>query len=406
MIVDESDLPIWLRPTMKMEDLQKCIQKKSNANLGMYIHIPFCRVRCQFCAFYVQTHQEKNVQYFLDGLERELQLFGKESGLASLPVTSVYFGGGTPTALSAGQLGQVLDDIQKWFAVTADAEISVEAHPATVNSDNVKALRSNGFNRLSLGAQSFDDRELLQLGGRSVSQTIQTAMECVRQAGFDNISLDFIYGFPRHTEASWERTLEAAVALQPTHLSCYAFTVEEGSHFYKRVVDGTADVPDEDLQARLAMFTGDYLEAAAYEQYEISNFCKPGFACQQNLRYWQGASYLGCGPSAQSFVSEVRFGNQADLDSYCGTLVQGALPIDHLTILDTQALQREKIVFGLRTTQGVRCDQVRMFSRKNIEWAKAFRELKEQGLLSEEEGYVHLTGRGIRFADTVAVALF
>jgi len=390
---------------MKIESLKKCIPEKASVSLGVYIHIPFCRVRCQFCAFYVQIHQEEKVQAFLTRLGREIQLYGREIGLDTIPVTSIYFGGGTPTVLSSRQLVHVLDDIRKWFAVTADAEISVEAHPGTVNRESLIVLRSQGFNRLSIGAQSFDNQELLQLGGRSVSQTTQTTMEYARQAGFDNLSLDLMYGFPRHAVASWERTLNATVALKPTHLSCYAFTVEEGSHFHDKVKQGTASVPDEALQARLARFTGEYLKVAGYEQYEISNFCQAGFACQHNLRYWQGESYLGLGPSSQSFVSGVRFGNVADLDSYSLALTQKELPIDYLEVLEAPEVQREQIVFGLRTMRGVLRDRVGSLSWRDAEWARAFSGLKEQGLLVEEEGYVRLTEKGIQFADTVAVAL-
>jgi len=390
---------------MTIDVLKKYIHQKSHPNLGVYIHIPFCRVRCQFCAFYVQTFREKKVQAFLDGLDREIHLYGREIGLENIPVTSVYFGGGTPTMLSASQLVQVFDEINKWFDVAADAEISLEAHPGTVDQQSVNMLRSRGFNRLSIGAQSFDDQELLQLSGRSTSRTTQTAMEFARQAGFENISLDLMYGFPGHTTDSWEQTLDATIALAPTHLSCYAFTVEEGSHFYDKVTHGTVCPPDEAVQARLAMFTGEYLKAAGYEQYEISNFCQSGFACRHNLRYWQGESYLGLGPSSQSFVSGVRFGNVADLDSYCLELIQKELPIDHLEALKTQEIRREQIVFGLRTIRGVLRDQVGYLLERDVGWARAFSGLKVQGLLVEEEGYVRLTKKGIQFADTVAVAM-
>lgn len=390
---------------MTLDVLKKSIHEKSNPNLGVYIHIPFCRVRCQFCAFYVQTFREKKVQAFLDGLDREIHLYGREIGLENIPVTSLYFGGGTPTMLSARQLVQVFDEINTWFDVAADAEISLEAHPGTVDQQSLHMLRSRGFNRLSIGAQSFDDQELLQLSGRSTRRTTQTAMEFARQAGFENISLDLMYGFPGHTADSWEQTLDATIALAPTHLSCYAFTVEEGSHLYDKVKNGTVCPPDEAVQARLATLTGEYLKAAGYEQYEISNFCQSGFACRHNLRYWQGESYLGLGPSSQSFVSGVRFGNVADLDSYCLALIQKELPIDHLEALKTQEIQREQIVFGLRTMRGVLRDQVGYLSERDVGWARAFSGLKVQGLLVEEEGYVRLTEKGIHFADTVAVAL-
>lgn len=389
---------------MKIDYLKTVFHQKSIPSLGVYIHIPFCRVRCQFCAFYVQTYQNKKVQDFLEGLDREIHLYGEKIGFKGIPATSVYFGGGTPTVLSVQHLTQIFHSIQKWFAVSADAEISVEAHPAAVNFEDLKLLHSHGFNRISIGAQSFDDQELEKLGGRALSLATQKAVISARQAGFENISLDLMYGFPSHTCTSWHQTLKSAIALEPTHLSCYAFTVEEGSHFHDLVQKGLVG-PNESLQSDLAKFTIDFLENSGFVRYEISNFSKPDFACKHNLRYWQGEDYLGFGPSAQSFVSGARFGNEADLDSYCSTLVQEELPIEQLEVLTHQKLIRERIIFGLRTAKGVPCERVRTLFRKDTKWAGEFNGLKEQGLLAEEEGYVLLTEKGIQFADTVAVAL-
>lgn len=390
---------------MKIDSLKHCIDRKSVTDLGLYIHIPFCRVRCQFCAFYVKTSQEESVQAFLDGFAREIHLYGRDVGWGTIPVSSVYLGGGTPTVLSARQLVAVLDEIEKWFTLADGAEITVEGHPGTINREDLSVLRRRGFNRISLGAQSFDDGELVQLGGRSESLATETAVVFARQAGFENISLDLMYGFPGHSMPSWNRTLEATLALAPTHLSCYAFTVEEGSHVYDKVERGTALPPDEELQATLEFFMGKYLKAAGYEQYEISNFCQPGFFCRHNLRYWQGESYLGLGPSAQSYVSGVRFGNLSDLDAYCEAMRHDELPVEHLEVLDSQAMKREHIVFGLRTMQGVLHHQVASLSEKDTAWGGVVHRLHHEGLLAEEKGYVRLTQKGLQFADTVAVAL-
>lgn len=387
---------------MKIDIIKNCICEKPTASLGLYIHIPFCRVRCQFCAFYVQTHREAQVQVFLTKLAHEIQLYGRAVGLGNIPISSVYFGGGTPTVLSAKQLVNVLDEIQRWFTVTDTAEISLEGHPGSINREDLEVLRSRGFNRISIGAQSFDDQELLQLGGRSLSRETEASVEYSRQAGFENISLDLMYGFPGHTTTSWNRTLEATLALTPTHLSCYAFTVEEGSHFYERVEQGTAFAPDEEVQASLAWLTVEYLEAVGYEQYEISNFCQPGFSCQHNLRYWQGESYLGLGPSAQSFVGGARFGNPSDLDIYCAAT---DLPVEQLEVLDFQEIQREHIVFGLRTMQGVLQHQIDSLADINKDWGGTVLRLEKEGFLAEEKGYMRLTRKGMQFADTVSVAL-
>ena len=393
------------RQMMNIAEIRTRLHAIPNPSLGLYLHIPFCRVRCQFCAFYVQPQQEEKIHAFLEGLTTELQLYSQELGLGTIPVTTVYFGGGTPTALSVNQLAKILETIQQEFAVSSDAEISVEAHPGTVDLKSLETLRSKGFNRLSIGAQSFDDQELTQLGGRSMSEATNMAMNSARRAGFENLSLDLMYGFPGQTRESWQGTLDATVALKSNHLSCYAFTVEEGSHFHQKVQQGRAGSVDEEEQARLATITTQFLHQAGYNQYEISNFCQPGFACQHNLRYWQGESYLGMGPSAQSFVSGVRFGNIGDLDVYCRTLKQGTVPVDQWEILDCRQIQRERIVFGLRTIQGVNLQQIQSLEKSDPGWALAYQGMKAQELLTESEGIVRLTTKGTLFADTVAVAL-
>ena len=385
--------------------LQERLRTKSLSSLGLYIHIPFCRVRCQFCAFYVKPHYQKYVQAFLDGLAREIDAYGDLYGLNTTPVTSVYFGGGTPTVLSAKQLVAVLDNIERTFRVSKDAELSIEAHPNTINFENLTILRSRGFNRLSMGVQSFDDHELQQLGGRSESQTTEKVFELARQVGFQNINLDLMYGFLGHTLSSWEQTLDATINLKPAHVSCYAFTVEEGSYFYEKVLVGEASEPEEALQNDLGKFTRISLERKGYEQYEISNFCQPGFACQHNLRYWTSEAYLGFGPSAQSYLGGVRFGNVGDLNSYCEILANSELPFKNLEPLNIQQIQKERIIFGLRMRKGVSVERVRSLSKKNVAWGRSLVTLVNQGLISEEEGHVRLTTRGIQFADSVSAAL-
>ena len=252
--------------------LEERLRTESTSSLGLYIHIPFCRVRCQFCAFYVKPDHREYVRAFLDGLAKEIDAYGELYSLKTIPVTSVYFGGGTPTVLSAKQLITVLDNIERTFRLSADAELSIEVHPNTINFENLTILRSRGFNRLSIGAQSFDDQELYQLGGRSESQTTVKAFKLARQVGFQNINLDLMYGFLGQTLSSWEQTLDATIDLRPNHVSCYAFMVEEGSSFYEKVIAGKVPEPEEALQNNLGKFTRISMERKGYEQYEISNF--------------------------------------------------------------------------------------------------------------------------------------
>ena len=385
-------------------DFKKTLEGFHAEDLGIYVHVPFCRARCRFCAFYMEMPGEDRVQAFLSGLDHELGLYARDAGLCTIPVDTIYFGGGTPTMLTSQQLIRILGAIRRWFAVADDAEISIEVHPGTVTSESLRALRQAGFTRLSVGGQSFDQNELHELGGRTFGGGVGQAIAWARSAGFTNISLDLLYGFPGHSMESWQRTLEAALAVSPTHLSCYAYTLEEGSPFYREVMRGKGSEPDQEFQVALEERAVEQLAAAGFERYEISNFCRPGHECRHNMRYWQVQAYLGLGPSAQSCLGHARFGNVADLEWYADSLKRGTLPLDEITCLSRERLERERVIWGLRVVSGVRLKPTE--NRQETTLLQTICQLSEKGLLRvEAEGRVRLTDLGIRYADTVAVAL-
>ena len=385
-------------------DFKKTLGRFHEENLGIYVHVPFCRARCRFCAFYMEMPGENRVQTFLSGLDHELRLYASDVGLRAIPVHTIYFGGGTPTTLTSRQLVRILNDIRYWFAVEDDAEISIEVHPGTVSPDSLRTLRQSGFTRLSVGAQSFDRNELRDLGGRAFGAEVRQVVSWARSVGFTNISLDLMYGFPGQSMESWQRTLGEALSLSPTHLSCYAYTLEEGSPFHREMMQGKGAAPDQEFQLVLEGEAVDRLVAAGFERYEISNYCRAGYECRHNMRYWHVLPYLGLGPSAQSSLGHARFGNVADLESYADSLKRGTLPLDEVTSLSPDQLDRERMVWGLRTLSGV---PVRMkATEQKTTLLQTIRRLREQGLLQmEKQGRVRLTDLGMRFVDTVAVAL-
>ncbi|MYD31029.1 MAG: radical SAM family heme chaperone HemW [Nitrospira sp. SB0677_bin_15] len=385
-------------------DFKKVLGRFYEETLGIYVHVPFCRARCRFCAFYMESLREDRVQAFMDGLAQELRLYASDLELHKMPVQTIYFGGGTPTALAPRQLACILNDIRYWFAVEEDAEISIEAHPGTVSPAGLETLRQSGFTRLSVGAQSFDQNELRDLGGRAFGAAVRQAVSWARSAGFTNISLDLMYGFPRQSIESWQRTLDEALALSPAHLSCYAYTLEEGSPFHREMMQGKGSAPDQEFQLILEDEAVNRLVAAGFERYEISNYCRAGYECRHNMRYWHVLPYLGLGPSARSSLGHVRFGNVADLESYADFVKKGTLPLDEVTSLSPDQVDREHIVWGLRMLSGV---PVRMTAiEQKTPLLQAIRQLGEQGLLQmEKQGRVRLTDLGMRFVDTVAVAL-
>ena len=385
-------------------DFKKTLGRFHEENLGIYVHVPFCRARCRFCAFYMEMPGENRVQTFLSGLDHELRLYARDVGLRAIPVHTIYFGGGTPTTLTSRQLIRILNDIRYWFTVEDDAEISIEVHPGTVSPDSLRTLRQSGFTRLSVGAQSFDRNELRDLGGRAFGAEVRQVVSWARSVGFTNISLDLMYGFPGQSMESWQRTLGEALSLSPTHLSCYAYTLEEGSPFHREMMQGKGAAPDQEFQLVLEGEAVDRLVAAGFERYEISNYCRAGYECRHNMRYWHVLPYLGLGPSAQSSLGHARFGNVADLESYADSLKRGTLPLDEVTSLSPDQLDRERMVWGLRTLSGV---PVRMkATEQKTTLLQTIRQLREQGLLQmEKQGRVRLTDLGMRFVDTVAVAL-
>ncbi len=386
-------------------DLKKHFGRIRTETLGLYVHVPFCRARCRFCALYMERHRESRVRLFLRALERELRLYAHGAGLREIPVHTIYLGGGTPTTLTPRQLLRVLDAIREAFVVDDEAEVSVEVHPGTVTREGFETLRQGGVTRLSVGGQSFDPKELLTLGGRAFGAETRHAVRWARSVGFSNISLDLMFGFPGQSEASWQRTLDEAIALSSAHLSCYAYTLEEGSPFHREFLRGCGEEPDQALQATLEDMAAERLSAAGFTRYEISNYCRPYRECRHNMRYWRGQAYLGLGPSAQSYLGRIRFGNVADGERYADSIGEGLLPLDEFASLSFEQRDRERVVMGLRLLSGVPTGPVFTGDARTAR-GRTIHRLRADGLLIEEQGTLRLTKRGIRHADTVAVALW
>ncbi|MBI2762079.1 MAG: radical SAM family heme chaperone HemW [Chloroflexi bacterium] len=274
-------------------------------SISLYLHIPFCDHRCAYCDFNAYAGLETLIPAYVDALGTEVRFWAERLG--ARPVPTVFFGGGTPSLLPLPLLERTLATIRASFAVDPHAEWTIEANPGTVDQAYFRGLRALGINRVSLGVQSFDDGELKRLDRIHDAATAVAAFEAARAAGFDNLSLDLIYGLEGQTLASWRRNVERAIALEPEHLSLYALTIEEGTPLAHRVSKGQAPEPDPDLQADMYELAQERLAAAGYEQYEISNWAKPGRECRHNLVYWRDGEWLGLGAGAHSHIDDVRF---------------------------------------------------------------------------------------------------
>ena len=280
--------------------------------IGIYIHIPFCASRCGYCDFYTQAGQEQRMQAYEQALLAHIA--ESESALSSYVVDSVYFGGGTPSYFGAKRLCSVFNALKRAARVKRTAEVTVEMNPDSVELKQLRMLRREGFNRISLGAQSANDDILRLIGRRHTWKQVERAAELIRQAGFDNFSLDLIYGLPSQTKRDWIDTLARAVALQPAHISAYGLKLEEGTPLY-RYHDSPA-LPDDDEQADMYLYMVEELERNNFHQYEISNFCLPGRTCAHNLKYWRRQEYMGFGPGAHSFVGGIRYSYIRDMEGY------------------------------------------------------------------------------------------
>ena len=363
--------------------------------LGLYIHIPFCRSKCAYCDFYSLAGAEERMDDYCRALERHLAEVAPQAECHK--ADTVYFGGGTPSYLGAERLCRLLGSIRKLYKVDKHAEITLEANPdSATDRKTLKRLRKAGFNRLSLGVQSMDDALLQSIGRIHTRQQVQEAVAAARKAGFKNLSLDLIYGLPGQTMEGWEKTLSDAVGLHPEHLSCYGLKLEEGTPLYRR--QGELTFPDEDMQADMYLYAVEFLKQCGYEQYEISNFAKPGFASRHNLKYWLMQEYAGFGPGAHSDFGNVRYGYARDLERY----LKGELVLQESETVDADEREREYLMLRLRTVQGVDPREFEYrFRQRFAPLAALLQQCAREGLAEQDENGWHLTAKGFLVSNRI-----
>lgn len=318
--------------------------------LGIYIHIPFCRSKCDYCDFYSLAGREDRMDDYQKALIAQIT---ESAPLArGYSVNSVYIGGGTPTWYGEKRLCELLRLINKKFKMAKDVEITMEANPDSVTEKGLRAMRRAGVNRVSLGMQSACDRELQDIHRPHTFQQVSAAVAAARKAKIKNLNLDLIFGLPGQTEDSWHETVEAALALSPEHLSCYGLTVEEGTPLAGRVARGER-LPDDDMQASLYLWTVERLAKAGYEQYEISNFAKPGCQSRHNLKYWMGREYMGFGAAAHSDFGGCRYAYVRDLEGYIRGVLDGDRLLSESEMIPPRERSGEYLMLRLRTTLGI-----------------------------------------------------
>ncbi len=324
--------------------------RKKKTPLGIYIHVPFCRSKCQYCDFYsLATKDDQLMEHYLRAVCRHI----RESGplAPGYRVDTVYFGGGTPSFFGADGMAAILAAIRKHFDVAANAEITFEANPDSVSDKLLRRLRAEGFNRVSLGVQCDDDDILKKIGRPHNYAQAVAAVERIRKAGFRNLSLDLMYGLPGQDLDHWKQTLEHVLELNPEHMSCYGLKVEEGTPLYD--YQEFCNLADDDAQADMYLAAVDILKAHGFRQYEISNFARKGLYSRHNMKYWTGGEYLGFGPAASSDFAGKRFTAVRDLVSYLTGISEGGQVLAELAEVPFRERAGEYLMLRLRTVGGI-----------------------------------------------------
>ena len=359
---------------------------------GVYVHVPFCLTRCHYCDFVTYTGMEGLRRPYAAAVVEEAALAVAALGPEPPPVTSVFVGGGTPTLLPADDLARVLGRLRALLAFAPGAEVTVEANPETVDAAMAAGLARAGVTRVSMGAQSFDERVLATLGRVHDAARVEAAVATLRAAGVPALNLDLIYGGPGEDDRSWAATLEAAVALEPEHLSAYALTIEPATKFGRLVAAGRMAEPDEDDLADRYQTACAVLAAAGYGHYEVSNWARPTHASRHNLTYWRRGRYLGLGAGAHEFDGTTRRWNLAGVPAYLAAVEAGRRPTDGQERLDADQARFEALALRLRTVDGLDPDEARALGA-DPDGAQAT-ELRAAGLLAPGPGLA-LTERGM-----------
>lgn len=377
--------------------------------LGIYVHIPFCVQKCNYCDFLSGYAKPIERAHYISALKREIEAYykgvseGTEVKFASqnYQVKSIFLGGGTPSILEGEQIQALVQKIKQSFIVDANAEITIECNPESVTEEKLRLYQKAGINRLSFGLQSVNNDELRCLGRIHNYEEFEKAYKTARELGFTNINIDLILAIPGQTLESWEQTLRKAAALGPEHISAYSLIIEENTPFYERLEQ--LILPDEDIERRMYYRTEELLEQYGYERYEISNYCKKGYACVHNCIYWTTGEYLGIGVGAASYINGKRFKNTELMEEYQEYANTPVKLWREQTVLSQENKMEEFMFLGLRMNKGISKHefQERFQCSLDSQYKQILEKLKRKGLIKEKADRIYLTGLGIDVSNYV-----
>jgi oxygen-independent coproporphyrinogen-3 oxidase len=371
--------------------------------LGLYIHVPFCVKKCNYCDFNSYSMNNVDKTKYLDNIVKEMNLYKED--FKNKVFTSVFIGGGTPTILKENELEYIFNNIHSNFNISTDAEISIEANPGTLTKSKLKTLYDIGVNRLSIGLQAYQQSHLDKLGRIHTFEEFINNYEDAKGIGFNNINIDLMYALPNQSLDEWKETLQKVVMLNPTHISAYSLIIEEGTEFYELYEKQELKATDEELDIQMYRHAIRFLKEYGYNQYEISNYSKKGYECKHNIIYWKCEEYLGLGPGASGYVGGIRYSNVENLDNYFNNINNKNKPIEDENILSIQDKIEEKIFMGLRMNEGIYFSD---FAKKfNINFKEKYKivieKLKENNLIDYDDKILYLTPKGIEVSNSVFV---
>lgn len=370
-------------------------------DLGLYIHIPFCVKKCEYCDFLSWNAGEEERQQYVAALLSEIESYREFA--KGYRVSTIFIGGGTPSVLLPKQMEDILQKIYEIFELERRPEITIEVNPGTVDEEKLQCYKENGVNRLSMGLQSVKDEKLRLLGRIHTYQEFVESYELARKAGFDNISIDLISSVPGQTLQEWKEELETAAAQNPEHISVYQLIIEEGTPFYEKYAEHPELLPDEETSREIYLWTGKFLKEAGYEQYEISNYAKPGKESRHNLKYWERGDYLGLGLGAASMVQNIRMSNTKDMRTYLERCDKPKTMREDVQFLEEPRQMEEFMFLGLRKTRGVSKKEFRrIFGREmDMVYEKALHKCLENGMLLEHKDRIFLSEEGTLLSNMV-----
>ena len=379
------------------------MKSKKTAALEIYVHIPFCVKKCDYCDFLSGPATKEKQDEYVEALLKEIE---EQQPKSSDRVVSVFIGGGTPSAIDAEWIGKIIDKLREKFSFSPEAEISMEANPGTLTREKLSIYKEHGVNRISLGLQSALDEELKVLGRIHTFQEFLESYQMVRETGFKNVNVDLMSAIPTQNYDSWIHNLRTVAELEPEHISAYSLIIEEGTPFYERFCAGAMeglDLPDEDTEYRMYEDTAKVLREYGYEQYEISNYAKPGYSCRHNIGYWKRTNYLGFGLGAASLYRNLRYSNTSDMEEYLKLSCEPEKLRRDVQELSEQEQWEEFMFLGLRMTEGIcEAEFEEMFGRKLPDrYKKILEKYEKSGFLESENGYTRFSRKGIHVSNQI-----